>query len=105
MSTLLDQHCRNDAAALGDAEAAQLLSTLEGWQRQDLTIHKTYRFADYYRTIAFVNAIAWLSHREDHHPDLVVRYNSCRVTYTTHAAQWLTLNDFICAAKADALLA
>ena len=53
--------------------------------------------------MAFVNALAWISHREDHHPDLCVGYNQCRVEYRTHAADGLTENDFICAAKCDAL--
>jgi 4a-hydroxytetrahydrobiopterin dehydratase len=54
--------------------------------------------------MAFVNALAWVSHKEDHHPDLVVSYNKCRVEYWTHDANGITENDFICAAKADALL-
>jgi 4a-hydroxytetrahydrobiopterin dehydratase len=53
--------------------------------------------------MAFVNALAWISHREDHHPDLAVGYNQCRVTYWTHAVGGLSENDFICAAKCDAL--
>ena len=53
--------------------------------------------------MAFVNAVAWLSHREDHHPDLMVGYNKCRVEYTTHAIHGLSENDFICASKVDAL--
>jgi len=54
--------------------------------------------------MAFVNAIAWMAHQEDHHPDLEVSYNFCRVRYTTHAIGGLSENDFICAAKVDALL-
>ncbi|MBI2961625.1 MAG: 4a-hydroxytetrahydrobiopterin dehydratase [Betaproteobacteria bacterium] len=53
--------------------------------------------------LAFVNAVAWISHREDHHPSLVVGYNSARVEYWTHAIGGLSENDFICAAKVDAL--
>ena len=55
--------------------------------------------------MAFVNAVAWLSHREDHHPELQVGYNRCRVEYWTHAIGGLSENDFICAAKLDALFA
>jgi 4a-hydroxytetrahydrobiopterin dehydratase len=55
--------------------------------------------------MAFVNAVAWIAHRENHHPDLEVGYNSCRVSYTTHAIGGLSENDFICAAKVEALLA
>jgi 4a-hydroxytetrahydrobiopterin dehydratase len=53
--------------------------------------------------MAFVNASAWISHREDHHPDLLVGYNRCRAAYVTHAIGGLSENDFICAAKLDAL--
>jgi len=64
---------------------------------------KVYPFTNYYQTMAFVNALAWISHREDHHPDLRVGYNKCRVEYATHAIGGLSENDFICAAKCDAL--
>ncbi len=64
---------------------------------------KLYPFCNYYQTMAFVNALAWISHREDHHPDLQLGYNKCRVEYCTHAIGGLSENDFICAAKCDAL--
>jgi 4a-hydroxytetrahydrobiopterin dehydratase len=96
--------CEGGVPPLTDAEAAQLLATLEGWERKDNLISKTYKFKNYYETMAFVNATAWISHREDHHPDLAVGYNQCRVRYTTHAIGGLSENDFICAAKIDALL-
>ena len=67
-------------------------------------ISKTYRFRNYHETMAFVNATAWVSHREDHHPDLEVSYRECRVRYRTHAIGGLSENDFICAAKIDALV-
>ena len=66
-------------------------------------IFKIYRFANYHETIAFVNAIAWVSHHTDHHPDLEVGYNRCRVAYSTHSVGGISLNDFICAAKIEAL--
>ena len=61
------------------------------------------KFKDYYETMAFVNATAWISHQEGHHPDLEVGYSQCRVRYTTHAIGGLSENDFICAAKIDRL--
>jgi 4a-hydroxytetrahydrobiopterin dehydratase len=65
---------------------------------------REYAFRDYHETIAFVNALAWMTHAQDHHPELVVAYRHCRVAYTTHSAgNTLSLNDAICAAKADAL--
>ena len=69
-----------------------------------LAIERIVRFTNYYETIAFVNAVAWIAHMEDHHPELTVGYNRCQVTYTTHSAGGLTNSDFICAEKIDALL-
>lgn len=97
--------CEGGVPPLTDDEAAKLLATLEGWLRQGPLISKIYTFRNYHETMAFVNATAWISHREDHHPDLAVGYNQCAVTYTTHAISGLSENDFICAAKIDALLA
>lgn len=90
-----------DNKALPPSEIRRLLTP--GWEQHDQVISKTYSFENYYQTIAFVNAVAWMAHREDHHPDLTVSYNRCRVAYTTHAINGLSANDFICAAKADAL--
>jgi len=92
-------------AALSNREIADRLKTLSGWALTGNTIVKTFDFRDYHQTMAFVNATAWISHREDHHPDLVVGYNQCRVSYTTHSAGGLTARDFACAAKIDALFA
>ena len=66
-------------------------------------ITRDFQFKNYHQTIAFVNAVAWIANREDHHPDMTVSYSSCRVRYSTHFVSGLTLNDFICAAKIDAL--
>jgi len=66
-------------------------------------IYRDFEFKNYYKTIAFVNAVAWMAHQENHHPDLSVSYNRCRVQYSTHAIGGLSENDFICAAKVDAL--
>ena len=95
--------CEGGMPPLTDAKADSMMKELDGWQRSADLINKTFRFDNYYQTIAFVNAIAWVSHREDHHPRLVVGYNSCKVEYTTHAIHGLSENDFICAAKVDTL--
>ena len=97
------QPCEGGMPPLTDAKADSLLKELDGWQRSANLIYKTFRFKDYYQTMAFVNAVAWMPHREDHHPDLMVGYNSCKVEYSTHAIHGLSENDFICAAKVDAL--
>ncbi len=85
-------------------EAKKLLKDLPGWKLESGRLAKTYQFENYYQTMAFVNALAWVSHREDHHPDLGVHYNKCKVEYWTHAIGGLSENDFICAAKCEALL-
>ncbi|MBI5923604.1 MAG: 4a-hydroxytetrahydrobiopterin dehydratase [Betaproteobacteria bacterium] len=95
--------CEGGVPPLIDAEITELLKQLDGWSRVGNSIVKTWHFRNYHETMAFANATAWISHREDHHPDLAVGYNKCTVTYTTHAIGGLTRNDFICAAKIDAL--
>lgn len=81
------------------------LTALPGWQLVDdgTAIARTFGFPDYYRTLAFVNALAFIAHREDHHPDLSVHYDRCVVRYWTHDVGGLSDNDFICAAKASLL--
>ena len=95
--------CEGGVAPYGAAEAQDMLKRLKGWIIEDGKLVKVYPFTNYYQTMAFVNALAWISHREDHHPDLLVGYNKCRVEYMTHAIGGLSENDFICAAKCDAL--
>jgi 4a-hydroxytetrahydrobiopterin dehydratase len=95
--------CEGGVAPLGDEQVRPMLKGLDGWTREGKAIIKTYRFKNYFETMAFVNAAAWISHREDHHPDMAVGYNECRVLYVTHAIDGLSENDFICAAKLDAL--
>jgi 4a-hydroxytetrahydrobiopterin dehydratase len=95
--------CEGGVPPLVDAAVTGLLATLPGWMREGPRIAKTYTFANHYEAMAFVNAVAWVSHREDHHPDLVVGYRDVRVSYTTHAIDGLSENDFICAAKIEKL--
>ena len=97
--------CEGDVAALTEPQARELLAQLPGWALTGAgEIARTYNFKDYYQTMAFVNATAWVSHHENHHPDLEVGYNRCRVRYSTHSVGGLSENDFICAAKVDALM-
>ena len=107
MTSLAQLKCApgGQAKALADANIAEHISTLSGWQREGQELRKTFNFKNYHQTMAFVNASAWVSHREDHHPDMSVHYNRCVVAYSTHDAGGITLNDFICAAKLDALFA
>ncbi len=95
--------CEGGVAPLTPAQVAPMLKGLPGWAMDGKMIAKTYAFKNYFETMAFVNAAAWVSHREDHHPDIAVGYNQCKVSYITHAIDGLSENDFICAAKLDAL--
>ncbi len=97
--------CEGGVAPLAAPQVEVLLKDLQGWKVLGSELVKTYSFKNYYETMAFVNATAWVSHRENHHPDLEVGYKECRVRYSTHAIGGLSENDFICAAKLDSLLA
>ena len=101
---LLASHCREiKGAAMSAADVEAQLSVLDQWVVDGDALQKTYRFKDYYETLAFVNALAYIVHREDHHPDLHVGYNRCVVRYNTHTVKGISENDFISAAKTDAL--
>ena len=95
--------CEGKVAKLDDSKIRGYLSELPGWERAGDEIFKNFKFQNYYETMAFVNATAWISHREDHHPDLEVGYNKCKVRYSTHSVGGLSENDFICAAKIEGL--
>ena len=97
--------CEGGVSPLTPEEAGALLKSLDGLELSGTELVKTYRFRNHHETMAFVNATAWVSHREDHHPDLEVGYGKCCVRYSTHAIGGLSENDFICAAKIDALTA
>lgn len=98
--------CEGGVPALEPAKVKKLLKEISGWKaREDnKEIQRKFNFKDYYKTMAFVNAVAWISHEENHHPDLEVSYSSCLVRYSTHAIDGLSENDFICAAKVNALI-
>ena len=85
-----------------DVQIGHMLKGVQGWAYSDGMIRKTFDFKNY-QTMAFVNATAWISHREDHHPDITVGYNKCDIAYITHAIGGISENDFICAAKIDVL--
>jgi 4a-hydroxytetrahydrobiopterin dehydratase len=98
--------CEGGVPALTAAEAAALLKQLHGdWRLTDdsKSLKRSYKFKDFHRTMSFVNAVAHIANVEDHHPDLELGYDYCRITYSTHAIGGLSQNDFICAAKIDRL--
>lgn len=110
LAELAAQRCRPLRGAehrMDPAPVADALAVLPGWAvvEDGAAISKTYRFDDYYRTLAFVNALAYMAHAEDHHPDLSVHYDRCVVRYSTHDVGGLSGNDLICAAKAETLIA
>lgn len=102
---LLARKCRpmEGERAYTDTEIEVQLTELAGWSARDGALERSYAFRDYYDTVAFVNAVAWMVHGEDHHPDLTVGYNRCVVRFGTHSVGGISENDFICAAKCDAV--
>lgn len=109
IAELREKKCAHQVTALSDAQIAEYLATLPGWEYKDGKIVRTFNFENYYKTLAFIDAIAYVFHAEDHHPELVVTYNRCIVKFDTHSVNHgkggISENDFICAAKVDAIFA
>jgi 4a-hydroxytetrahydrobiopterin dehydratase len=97
--------CNAETPRVAPEDVTRMLQSLPGYKADMLvgSISKVYEFKNFYETMAFVNALAYIAHVEDHHPELVVSYNRCAVTFSTHAIGGLSENDFICAAKIEAL--
>ena len=89
---------------MSDAAVHDHLAQVSGWHLAHGAIEKTFSFKNYHETIAFVNALAWIAHAEDHHPELSVSFSRCVVRFSTESIGGISINDFICAAKADALI-
>jgi len=110
VNSLISKTCKplsSGTAPLSPDQIGKLLTELhQDWlhQSQPPELQRTFKFKNYYQTIAFVNALAWVAHQDDHHPELEVSYNRCTVHYSTHSIGGLSENDFICAAKIDALV-
>lgn len=108
---LAQQHCQPvTGEPMDEAAAAPLLAQLPQWQRVDTddgqaAIERRFTFADFHHTIGFVNAVAHVCNQQDHHPELAVSYGACTVRFNTHSVGGLSVNDFICAARVDALVA
>lgn len=110
MSSLSTKRCES-CEGIGQALTAEQITSLMPQLASEWTVtpdhkqlKKSFSFHNFYETMAFANAMAWIANSENHHPDLELGYNYCHVTLMTHALQGLSLNDFICAAKFDALL-
>ena len=104
--SLIDKRSVHKASKLEAGQVEALLAEVPGYKVDGAraAISKQYEFPDFYETIAFVNALAYIANQEDHHPDLEVIYGKCRVSFSTHDAGGLTQNDFICAARVNALI-
>lgn len=106
-SQLAEKHCKpceGKMPAMTEAEVRQKLREIEGWTYENGRIVRSFGFKNYYETVSFVNAAAWIANREDHHPDISFGYKNCRVAYSTHAVKGISENDFICAAKINELI-
>lgn len=75
----------------------------QGWKLIDGALEKSFTFANFHETMAFVNAVAWIAHREDHHPDLALGYSRCTVRFNTHDVGGISVSDFHCAGAVEAL--
>ncbi len=106
-SELLEKKCQHTETGLTNAEIMAYLGVVDGWVLEGNKITKTFTFQNYYETLAYINAIAYVIHAEDHHPELIATYNHCLVKFDTHTVNGgkggLSINDFICAAKIDSI--
>jgi len=107
LSQLRTQHCKvypQGSHPLNESQIGELLTGLPEWTQVDSEIARSFRFQNFHEVMAFVNAVAWIAHQENHHPEMEIGFRTCRVRYTTHTANGLSPNDFICALRVDALL-
>lgn len=103
---LRDRQCDAHVEVIPESLATGFFKQIhEDWRLDEDgdSLIRDFKFSNYYETIAFVNAIAWIANTQDHHPDMLIGYNRCRMTWTTHSVHGLSENDFICAARCDAL--
>jgi 4a-hydroxytetrahydrobiopterin dehydratase len=96
--------CEGGVLPLSVERIDALLPQIPGWRFEDGALKRNFSFKNFYETMAFANVIAWVAHQEDHHPDMTIGYNTLVVCYMTHAIGGLSENDFICAAKINALV-
>lgn len=102
--SLADERCSATPAKLNKMEAEMLASELNDWLILDDQLEKTFRFKNFHETMAFANAVAWIAHKEDHHPEMDVTYSRCRLVWSTHSTGGISRNDILCAAKVDQLV-
>lgn len=97
--------CNGEVPPMAKNEAVEMLKELNGWTLSDdgKMLSQDFKFKGFYKTMSFVNSVAWIANSQVHHPDMEIGYNHCLINYTTHDIDGLSINDFICAAKIDAL--
>ena len=107
MTNLLHRKCEalEGGSPMSESDIRRHLNEVNGWHLSNGAIEKTFSFKDFLETMSFVNATAWICHTEDHHPDMAVSYNRCVLRFNTHSVGGISINDFICAAKVNALVA
>ena len=98
--------CEGKTEPMQFDRALLLLNQLPGWEISDdgKSIKRGLQFKGFFRTMSFINAMAWMANQQGHHPDFSAGFNYCDVTFTTHAIGGLSENDFICAARVNALI-
>ena len=107
MSIFANKQCEAKTSRLTDDDINSHLQEISSeWRlaEDSKSISRTFKFKNYYDTMAFVNVVAMVAHQQDHHPEITVTYNTCRVEFSTHSVDGLSMNDFICAAKVDGTL-
>jgi 4a-hydroxytetrahydrobiopterin dehydratase len=107
MTNLLHRTCQalEGGTPMSDAEIRSHLNEVNGWHLANGAIEKTFSFKNFHETMAFINAMAWIAHTEDHHPEVALSYDRCVLRFNTHSVGGISINDFICAAKVNALVA
>lgn len=105
LNTIRCVGCEGGVPPLTSDEIQTYLKEVRGWEvsADQKSLIKKFTFKGFFKTMAFVNAVAWVANQEGHHPDMAVGFNYCHITFTTHAIDGLTKNDFICAAKIDTI--
>jgi len=107
MTNLLHRKCEalEGGSPMSEPDIRRHLNEVNGWHLSNGAIEKTFYFKNFLETMSFVNATAWICHTEDHHPDMSVSYDRCVLRFNTHSVGGISINDFICAAKVNALVA
>lgn len=96
--------CEGGVAPMTEAEIAEYLPAVEGWEREGKGITREFRFKDFAEALAFVNRVGELAEAEGHHPDISLHdWNRVKLSLYTHAIGGLHLNDFVMAAKIHTL--